>query len=158
MLVGSGPDCLAPTVIAARISIIRRPQCSETMATSGIFLAATFENWQSEFLQLLAIVGLTFFLIHRGSAESKDSNDRMKAKLDRIQKKGMINFPNVTARSAAKTGRGCEARAGAFWRGGVVSLILSQRWSLEAQLSAPIALCGCAKKSTQRERCRDGVV
>jgi hypothetical protein len=50
------------------------------------FLAATFENWQSEFLQLLAMVVLTSFLIHRGSAESKDSNDRMEAKLDAIQK------------------------------------------------------------------------
>jgi hypothetical protein len=30
------------------------------------FLAATFENWQSEFLQLLAMVVLTSFLIHRG--------------------------------------------------------------------------------------------
>ncbi len=37
------------------------------------FLAATFENWQSEFLQFLAMVVLTSFLIHRGSAESKDS-------------------------------------------------------------------------------------
>lgn len=49
------------------------------------FLAATFENWQSEFLQLLAMVVLTSFLIHRGSAESKDSNDRMEAKLDAMQ-------------------------------------------------------------------------
>jgi hypothetical protein len=49
------------------------------------FLAATFENWQSEFLQLLAMVVLTSFLIHRGSAESKDSNDRMESKLDALQ-------------------------------------------------------------------------
>jgi hypothetical protein len=49
------------------------------------FLATTFENWQSEFLQLLAMVVLTSFLIHRGSAESKDSNDRMEAKLDAMQ-------------------------------------------------------------------------
>lgn len=53
------------------------------------FLAATFENWQSEFLQLLAMVVLTSFLIHRGSAESKDSNDRMESKLDAIQ--GRLN-------------------------------------------------------------------
>jgi hypothetical protein len=36
-------------------------------------------------LQLLAMVMLTSFLIHRGSAESKDSNDRMESKLDAIQ-------------------------------------------------------------------------
>ncbi|HET9394569.1 MAG TPA: DUF6766 family protein [Nitrospiraceae bacterium] len=50
------------------------------------FAAATFENWQSEFLQLLAMVVLTSFLIHRGSAESKDSNDRLEAKVDALQK------------------------------------------------------------------------
>jgi hypothetical protein len=49
------------------------------------FAAATFENWQSEFLQLLAMVVLTSFLIHRGSAESKDSNDRLEAKVDALQ-------------------------------------------------------------------------
>jgi hypothetical protein len=47
--------------------------------------AATLENWQSEFLQLLAMVVLTSFLIHRGSAESRDSDDEMKAQLDRIE-------------------------------------------------------------------------
>jgi hypothetical protein len=31
------------------------------------------------------MVVLTSFLIHRGSAESKDSNDRMEAKLDAMQ-------------------------------------------------------------------------
>ena len=47
---------------------------------------ATFENWQSEFLQLFTFVVLTTFLIHRGSAESKDGDDEMQAKLDRIEK------------------------------------------------------------------------
>ena len=46
------------------------------------FLAATFESWQSDFLQLLAMVVLTSFLIHRGSAESKDSNDRVESKFE----------------------------------------------------------------------------
>ena len=50
------------------------------------FLSATFENWQSEFLQLLSMVVLTSFLIHKGSAESRDSNDEMQAALSRIEK------------------------------------------------------------------------
>ena len=50
------------------------------------FLSATFENWQSEFLQLLSMAVLTSFLIHRGSAESRDSNDEMQAALGRIEK------------------------------------------------------------------------
>ncbi len=48
---------------------------------------ATFENWQSEFLQLLTFVVLTAHLIHRGSHESKDSDERMQAQLDRIERK-----------------------------------------------------------------------
>ena len=50
------------------------------------WLKATFENWQSEFLQLFSFVVLTTFLIHRHSHESKDSDDEMQAKLDRIEK------------------------------------------------------------------------
>ena len=51
------------------------------------FAASTFENWQSEFLQLLAMVVLTAYLVHRGSAESKDSNDRLEAKVDAMHRK-----------------------------------------------------------------------
>lgn len=50
------------------------------------FLSATFENWQSEFLQLLTFVVLTTFLIHKGSHESRDSNERMERKIDEIFK------------------------------------------------------------------------
>jgi hypothetical protein len=46
---------------------------------------ATFENWQSEFLQLFSMVVLTSFLIHKGSAESRDSQDEMMAKLEHIE-------------------------------------------------------------------------
>lgn len=41
------------------------------------FLASTFENWQSEFLQLGSMVILTSFLIHKGSPQSKDSEEEM---------------------------------------------------------------------------------
>ncbi|HYF31508.1 MAG TPA: DUF6766 family protein [Chitinophagaceae bacterium] len=40
--------------------------------TSGHFLQATFENWESEFLQMALFVVLTIFLYQKGSAESKD--------------------------------------------------------------------------------------
>jgi hypothetical protein len=40
--------------------------------TTGDFYEATFENWESEFLQMAAYVMLTAFLVQRGSAESKD--------------------------------------------------------------------------------------
>ena len=48
---------------------------------------ATFENWQSEFLQLLTFVVLTTYLIHRGSHESKDTDDQMHQQLDRIEQR-----------------------------------------------------------------------
>ncbi|WP_332304461.1 DUF6766 family protein [Rhizobium sp. GR12] len=45
-------------------------------ATSGHFLSALFENWESEFLQMSAYVVLTAFLFQRGSAESKDPDEQ----------------------------------------------------------------------------------
>ncbi len=42
----------------------------------------TFENWQSEFLQLIwQVVGLAYFL-YVGSPASKENDDRMEAKID----------------------------------------------------------------------------
>ena len=49
--------------------------------------AATFENWQSEFLQLLTMVALTSFLIFKGSPESRDSDDEMQEALRRIEER-----------------------------------------------------------------------
>jgi hypothetical protein len=58
------------------------------------FWSATFENWQSEFLQLFSMVVLTSFLVHKGSHESKDTDEkvdaalaRIEARLERIEKK-----------------------------------------------------------------------
>src|SRR5215212_7349351 len=39
--------------------------------TTGDFVEATFENWESEFLQMGMYVVLTAFLFQKGSAESK---------------------------------------------------------------------------------------
>lgn len=39
--------------------------------TSGGFVEAVFENWESEFLQMGALVVLTIFLLQKGSADSK---------------------------------------------------------------------------------------
>jgi hypothetical protein len=44
--------------------------------TSGHFIEATFENWESEYLQMGAYVLLTAFLVQRGSAESKDPDKK----------------------------------------------------------------------------------
>lgn len=39
--------------------------------TTGHFVEATFENWESEFLQMAAYVLLTIWLFQKGSSESK---------------------------------------------------------------------------------------
>jgi len=46
-----------------------------TYLTTGDFLSALFENWESEFLQMSAYVMLTAMLFQRGSAESRDPDD-----------------------------------------------------------------------------------
>jgi hypothetical protein len=43
-----------------------------TYLTTGHFIEAVFENWESEFLQDAAYVILTVYLFQRGSSESKD--------------------------------------------------------------------------------------
>lgn len=53
-------------------------------AGEGHFLEATFENWESEFLQMAAFVLLTVFLFQKGSAESKDPNSE--ERVDKIVK------------------------------------------------------------------------
>jgi hypothetical protein len=47
----------------------------------------TFQNWQSEFLEVFALIVLTAFLVHKGSHESKDSDERMQASIDRLERK-----------------------------------------------------------------------
>jgi hypothetical protein len=49
------------------------------------FAQSTLENWQSEFLQLFAFVVLAALYIHKGSAESKDSDEKLEASLRRIE-------------------------------------------------------------------------
>jgi branched-subunit amino acid ABC-type transport system permease component len=51
------------------------------------FGQSTLENWQSEFLQLFSFVVFSAVLIHKGSAESKDSDDRMEETLKRIERR-----------------------------------------------------------------------
>jgi hypothetical protein len=43
--------------------------------TTGHFVEATFENWESEFLQMFAFILLTAWFVQRGSAESKAEHD-----------------------------------------------------------------------------------
>jgi hypothetical protein len=50
-------------------------------------LRDTFENWQSEFLQLMWQVGGRALFLYVGSPQSKEGSDRVEAKIDAILRK-----------------------------------------------------------------------
>jgi hypothetical protein len=50
---------------------------------SGHFLQATFENWESEFLQMALFVALTISLRQKGSSESKKMENEEEEEVDR---------------------------------------------------------------------------
>lgn len=60
--------------------------------TSGHFLEATFENWESEFLQMALFVTLTMFLYQKGSSESKDP-EKEQEEVDREPNRRKKNVP-----------------------------------------------------------------
>ena len=66
------------------------------------FGQATLENWQSEFLQLFAFVTLAGLYIHKGSAESKDGEERLEASLRRIEEK-LRTLPDDAPKAKAES-------------------------------------------------------
>lgn len=60
------------------------------------FLASTFENWQSEFLQLIwQAVGLAFLFLW-GSSQSKETDERIEAKLDALLEQQKIDAAKIS--------------------------------------------------------------
>jgi hypothetical protein len=47
----------------------------------------TFQNWQSEFLEVLLLIVLTKYFLHKGSPESRDGQDEQMAAIKRIEKR-----------------------------------------------------------------------
>jgi hypothetical protein len=65
-------------------------QQAQAFGDDGYFWSwgqATFENWQSEFLQVFVFIVLTTFLVHRKSHESPDTDYDTEAALRRIESK-----------------------------------------------------------------------
>src|SRR4051812_14092034 len=58
-----------------RAEYMRPPVGLADYLHTGHFIEATFENWESEFLQMALFVVLTIFLRERGSSESKKVDD-----------------------------------------------------------------------------------
>ena len=57
------------------------PEVAEYLVEMG---RDTFENWQSEFLQLLWQVGGLAYFLYIGSPASKENDDRTEAKIDAL--------------------------------------------------------------------------
>lgn len=66
---------------------------------SGEFIEAVFENWESEFLQMWALVILTVFLYQKGSIDSKPLKGR--APQDTISRLSIVNAHAWHARARA---------------------------------------------------------
>lgn len=64
--------------------------------TSGHFLQATFENWESEFFQMALFVILTMFLYQKGSSESKDPDKKEEVDKEPNPKKKDAPWPVKT--------------------------------------------------------------
>lgn len=65
-------------------------QVAEAFGDDGyvwVWAQSTFENWQSEFLQVFVFIVLTTFLVHRHSHESPDADHETEAALRRIEAK-----------------------------------------------------------------------
>ena len=50
---------------------------------TGHFLQSTFENWESEFLQMFMFLVLSIFLYQKGSSESKDPDEKEKEDVEK---------------------------------------------------------------------------
>jgi hypothetical protein len=61
--------------------------------SEGHFYQATFENWESEFLQMALYVLLTVFLYQKGSAESKDPDSPEEVDADPLLHRADPNAP-----------------------------------------------------------------
>lgn len=64
-----------------------------TYLFSGHFLQSTFENWESEFLQMALFVILSMFLFQKGSSESKDPDGQEEVDRDADPRKKDAPWP-----------------------------------------------------------------
>ncbi|HET7822193.1 MAG TPA: DUF6766 family protein [Ornithinibacter sp.] len=61
------------------------------------FFASTFENWQSEFLQLVWQAAGLSLLLFWGSSQSKESDERIEVKIDRLLEERGIDPASISA-------------------------------------------------------------
>lgn len=83
-------------LVAARNDAAEHGQTIALVQFWPEFLASTFENWQSEFLQLIwQAAGLAFFYFW-GSSQSREGDERLEAKVDRLLRERGVDPADVT--------------------------------------------------------------
>lgn len=70
-----------------RVEHHERPRPLAQYVASGAFASATFENWESEFLQMGVYVLLTVWLRQRGSAESRPMLEAEEEDIEKTERK-----------------------------------------------------------------------
>ena len=78
-----GPVSSSPSVVVRNESA-EHGQPFEWSDFMAQFFASTFENWQSEFLQLVWQAAGLSLLLFWGSSQSKESDERIEVKIDRL--------------------------------------------------------------------------
>jgi hypothetical protein len=74
------------------------------------FLSSTFENWQSEFLQLIwQAAGLALFYFW-GSSQSRESDERLEAKVDELLRRQGVDPHSVQEDPVSSLGEGAPSR------------------------------------------------
>lgn len=71
----------------------RQPVPISVYLGTGHFIQATFENWESEFLQMALFVVLAIFLFQKGSSESKDRDKKEEVEKEPNPKKKDAPWP-----------------------------------------------------------------
>lgn len=61
--------------------------------STGHFIEATFENWESEFLQMAMFVTLSMFLYQKGSSQSKDPDKKAEVESESAPKRRKAPWP-----------------------------------------------------------------
>ena len=73
-----------------------------TYLTTGHFVEATFENWESEFLQMASYVLLTIWLVQKGSSESKPLAGDPEKDADPQSESDLVRAPGPVKRAGRR--------------------------------------------------------
>jgi hypothetical protein len=85
-------------LVVVRQQAANRGQSFEWAQFWPQFLASTFENWQSEFLQLCWQAAGLSLLLFWGSSQSRESSERIEAKVDHLLRLAGTDADVVTER------------------------------------------------------------